>query len=118
MPRTSRILDEDRTVALRLRSARVLAGFSQERLAEALGCSFQQIQKREAGTNRISIGALLRTAKVLGTTVDAIIDAEREVPKVRSAMIGHVRIFSGLSAKHQEAVCRYAKTLAGIDGEP
>ncbi len=48
---------------------RMLAGISQEKLGEALGLTFQQIQKYEKGTNRISASRLQQIAKMLGVPV-------------------------------------------------
>ena len=43
----------------------MLLGLSQEKLGEALGVTFQQVQKYEKGTNRIGAGRLQDIAKVL-----------------------------------------------------
>lgn len=51
----------------RLRARRQARGFSQRKLGEKLGVSFQQIQKYERGTNRISVAALVRAAAALNT---------------------------------------------------
>lgn len=44
----------------------MLLGMSQEKLGDALGGTFQQIQKYERGTNRISAGRLQSIGDVLG----------------------------------------------------
>lgn len=44
---------------------RLMLGVSQERLGDALGVSFQQVQKYEKGTNRISASRLQQIADVL-----------------------------------------------------
>jgi len=44
--------DIDRQIAARIRLARLESGMSQEKLAEALGITFQQVQKYEKGLNR------------------------------------------------------------------
>ena len=44
----------DRHVGLRIRLRRKALGISQDRLADALGLTFQQVQKYERGTNRVS----------------------------------------------------------------
>ena len=44
---------------------RVLSGMSQEKLGEALGLTFQQVQKYEKGTNRISASRLQQISKTL-----------------------------------------------------
>ena len=46
-----------------------MLGMSQEKLAECLGLTFQQIQKYERGTNRISASRLYRLSKALDASV-------------------------------------------------
>jgi transcriptional regulator with XRE-family HTH domain len=48
----------DRKVGQRVRSRRLEIGMSQERLAELLGVTFQQVQKYEKGVNRIAVSRL------------------------------------------------------------
>lgn len=60
----------DRHVGSRVRMRRMLVGMSQEKLGDALGVTFQQIQKYEKGTNRISASRLQTIAKVLGVPVE------------------------------------------------
>ena len=49
----------------RLRERRTLVGLSQEKLAEAVNLTFQQIQKYERGTNRISVSRLYELSRIL-----------------------------------------------------
>jgi len=56
-------------VGRRVRMRRMMLGMSQEKLNDALGITFQQVQKYEKGTNRISAGRLQRTAEVLQVLV-------------------------------------------------
>ena len=55
----------DKHVGSRVRMRRVLIGMSQERLGDALGLTFQQVQKYEKGTNRIGASRLQQIARVL-----------------------------------------------------
>jgi transcriptional regulator with XRE-family HTH domain len=55
----------DAHVGKRLRLRRGLLGWSQERLGNAIGLTFQQIQKYEKGTNRISCSRLYEFARLL-----------------------------------------------------
>jgi transcriptional regulator with XRE-family HTH domain len=48
---------------------RKMLGISQERLAEALGLTFQQVQKYERGANRISASKLYEIGRFLSTPV-------------------------------------------------
>lgn len=53
----------------RLRDRRVMLGVTQPRLAEALGITFQQVQKYEHGTNRLSVSMLYHAARFLSTPI-------------------------------------------------
>lgn len=59
----------DRHVGLRMRMRRKELGLSQERLAEAVGLTFQQIQKYERATNRVSASKLWELSRALKTHV-------------------------------------------------
>ena len=59
----------DRHVGQRVRVARLAKGMSQTGLADAVGLTFQQIQKYEKGTNRVSASKLFLFAGVLGVDV-------------------------------------------------
>ncbi|AWN46831.1 transcriptional regulator [Methylobacterium terrae] len=52
-----------------MRVRRLLVGVSQEKLGDALGVTFQQIQKYEKGTNRISASRLRQIADMLNVPV-------------------------------------------------
>ncbi|PTM61869.1 helix-turn-helix domain-containing protein [Phreatobacter oligotrophus] len=56
-------------VGTRVRAGRMRLGMSQEKLGEALGITFQQVQKYEKGSNRISCSRLVEIARVLGLPV-------------------------------------------------
>jgi transcriptional regulator with XRE-family HTH domain len=59
----------DRQVGVRVRMRRLMLSMSQETLAHGLGITFQQVQKYEKGSNRISASRLHRIADVLQTPV-------------------------------------------------
>src|SRR5438067_6017088 len=52
-------------VGSRVRSRRTLLGMSQEKLGEAIGLTFQQVQKYERGANRIGASRLWDLSRVL-----------------------------------------------------
>ena len=60
----------DGHVARRIRQRRREIRMSLEKLGEALGISFQQVQKYEAGTDRVSAGRLYVLAQALGVAID------------------------------------------------
>jgi transcriptional regulator with XRE-family HTH domain len=60
----------DRHIGSRVRTRRVTLGMSQEKLADALGLTFQQVQKYEKGTNRIGASRLLHIASILDVSIE------------------------------------------------
>ena len=61
-------------VGSRIRMRRQLISMSQEKLGELLGITFQQVQKYEKGSNRISASRLFFAAKILGVPVQAFFE--------------------------------------------
>jgi transcriptional regulator with XRE-family HTH domain len=55
----------DKHVGMGVRARRMMLGLSQENLADGVGLTFQQIQKYEKGTNRISASRLQAFAGIL-----------------------------------------------------
>ena len=62
--------DVDRHVGSRVRMQRMLVGMSQEKLGEACGITFQQIQKYEKGMNRMGASRLHQIARFLQVPVE------------------------------------------------
>ncbi len=67
-----------------LRQRRKLAGFTQERLADSIGLTFQQIQKYEMGRNRVSASRLYQFSKVLETPVSVFFEGYSDTPGERA----------------------------------
>jgi transcriptional regulator with XRE-family HTH domain len=63
----------DTAVGARIRTQRRATGYSQTQLAEALGITFQQVQKYERGANRVSASMLVKIAAKLETSVAALV---------------------------------------------
>ncbi len=61
-------------VGSRVRLRRTLLGMSQEKLGEAIGLSFQQVQKYERGLNRIGASRLFDLARALDVPVEFFFD--------------------------------------------
>ncbi len=61
-------------VGSRVRLRRVLIGLSQEKLGEAVGLTFQQIQKYERGANRIGASRLWEFSQILDVPVSFFFD--------------------------------------------
>jgi len=59
----------DQALGLAIRLRRHAKGLSQSTLGEAIGVSFQQIQKYERGANRVSFSTMVRICQALGCNV-------------------------------------------------
>ena len=70
----------DVAVGARVRIRRRWLGFSQTQLANALGITFQQVQKYERGANRVSASMLVKIASKLETTVAALVGEDGQAP--------------------------------------
>lgn len=59
----------DQFLGQRLKLQRQICGFSQEKLGEAVGLTFQQVQKYESGTNRMAASRLYQFSKILSIPI-------------------------------------------------
>jgi transcriptional regulator with XRE-family HTH domain len=84
-PRKRRRGEQDIYAGERLRVARQLARVSQQQLGEALGVSFQAVQKYESGENRLSAGRMVKAAAFLG--VDLAFFAKDRTPSGEAGAI-------------------------------
>lgn len=75
----------DIQVGQRLRQARTLAGMSQGKLGEAVGVTFQQVQKYEKGLNRIGASRLMQFATILNVTPAYFFDGIQPQPDAPGA---------------------------------
>ena len=64
----------DGHVGARLRQRRTLLGMNQTKLGEAIGVTFQQVQKYENGANRISASRLFNLSRVLDVPIQFFFD--------------------------------------------
>lgn len=123
----------DQHVGSRLRLRRTLAGMSQEKLAESIGVTFQQVQKYEKGTNRISASMLVRISATLkvppafffdecpGNPNQNQIDPDDPAYAVASALTDHstvklVTAFVKLNPSERGAVLRLTRVMAKETG--
>ena len=70
----------DRYVGSRVRMRRMMLGMSQEKLGNALGLTFQQVQKYEKGTNRIGASRLQQISNILQVPVSFFFDGAPDTP--------------------------------------
>lgn len=72
-------------VGTRIRLRRTLLGMSQEKLGEALGLTFQQVQKYERGVNRVGASRLFDLSRVLDVPISFFFD---DLPDSLSGLAG------------------------------
>jgi transcriptional regulator with XRE-family HTH domain len=75
----------DKHIGNRVRTRRITIGMSQEKLGDALGLTFQQVQKYEKGTNRIGASRLLQIAHVLDVSIEFFFEG---LPDARTGTAG------------------------------
>lgn len=80
-------------VGHRVRVRRSLLGMSQSQVASAIGLTFQQVQKYERGTNRVSASRLFELARLLNVPVSYFFE----------------EVDAGLAAKGHEHAMGYAE---------
>jgi transcriptional regulator with XRE-family HTH domain len=69
----------DKHVGARVRLRRLMLGMSQEKLGDALGVTFQQLQKYEKGANRISASRLQHMSQILQVPVSFFFEGAPDV---------------------------------------
>lgn len=85
-PKPRAMTEKDVALGEKLRARRILAGLSQQQLAEALGVSFQQVQKYEKGVNRLTLHRLEDAAKALGESVHFFTSDGAKISKAAESM--------------------------------
>src|SRR5204862_2364914 len=70
----------DKHVGSRVRMRRMMLGMSQEKLGDALGLTFQQVQKYEKGTNRIGASRLQQISLILQVSVSFFFEGAPSPP--------------------------------------
>jgi transcriptional regulator with XRE-family HTH domain len=70
----------DKHVGSRVRMRRMMLGMSQEKLGDALGLTFQQVQKYEKGTNRIGASRLQQISHILQVPVAFFFEGAPNIP--------------------------------------
>jgi transcriptional regulator with XRE-family HTH domain len=97
----------DATIGKNIRAYRLVRRMSQTTLGEAIGVTFQQLQKYEKGTNKLGSGRLVRVAQTLQVPVAALLKG------VPGAGTKGDTVFAGLLA-HRDRL-RLIRAFALID---
>lgn len=124
LPMPKQLAAEDQAIAARIVALRKSRGLSQSVLANALGVTFQQIQKYESGTNRITADRLAKLAVLFEVPVSAFFD-EPDEPQPFATRLSSLLSLDGAKELAQayaeienpetrRAVLNLVRTLAGI----
>lgn len=111
-------------VGLRIRARRKAVGVTQEALAKALGLTFQQVQKYERGSNRVSASKLYEAAAFLGCEISELfppIERNPAAPTAEDDVLQRLAFARGgfhvaslylaLPADRRDALVRVARAL-------
>jgi transcriptional regulator with XRE-family HTH domain len=127
LPATTEPHRVDLHVGALIRARRKALGISQSQLADALGLTFQQVQKYERGSNRVSSSKLYEIAQKLDTPLSAFfegLDAPMGDEQSMSDLIGFlnesgshdlVAAFKVMSPVLRKRLVSLAKAMAGAD---
>jgi len=91
----------DQAISRNIRQQRLPKQLSQTELGDAIGVTFQQIQKYETGANRISAARLLSVAQALGIPITVFFGGIDRTGEVAQAHLG-----APLSLKAERQVAR------------
>jgi len=120
-PKIEHIADPvDTTVGAQIRYKRKMRKVSQQALADAVGVSFQQIQKYERGANRVSASMLVRIADTLEADITeffgrpgarATVDDRLALLLSQTGAVELLSVFSTLSGDSRSALLGFMRTL-------
>lgn len=117
-----RVTPEDGAIGVRVRSLRMERGLSQTALADAMGVTFQQVQKYEKGSNRISgsrigqIAAALEVppSAILGTSEQQLEQSLGDKMTATAKGCRHAAAFIKLEGDAQEFLVNLAEWLLQV----
>lgn len=109
----------DQAIGNRIKTRRVMLGLSQEKLADTLGVTFQQVQKYERGSNRVSGSTLAKVCETLKVSADVLlgIDGKADQMNPFTDLLGDpmaVRLlteYGTLPKKSRRAILALTETL-------
>src|ERR1700736_5671641 len=114
----------DKYVGSRVRMRRIMLGMSQEKLGEALGLTFQQVQKYEKGTNRVGASRIQQISEILQVPVSFLFEGGPSgqpgpdgFSEATSEGAGLTRAFTRITdAKHRRSIVELVEQIAAREG--
>lgn len=113
----TQVREHDTIIGAHMKALRQRAGMSQEQTGEVIGVTFQQIQKYEKGTNRISAGKLVTLSKAFGVPLSEFYRGLEEVTldergAISLAAVEMGSVFDKLDEGDQKMVLDLCRKLA------
>ena len=113
----------DKLIGERMRTRRTLLGISQTAVAEGLGLTFQQVQKYEKGSNRLSCSMMIKLCSVLDVQPSYFVDdlprdgkplkaAKADTPMLRRETMELVKVYYKIPRKMRDASRAFLSALA------
>lgn len=96
----------DKHVGKLVRARRLMLEMSQEKLGDALGITFQQVQKYEKGVNRIGASRLQQIAKILEVSVSYFFEGAPDVEKQEGEGVFPEEVMRFLAEKDGSRIAR------------
>ena len=100
----------DTHVGQKIRARRIFLGMSQTEVADAVGITFQQIQKYEKGANRVGASRLLQISDALGVSpvyfFDGVPTVGKKMPAPQEGELSESAILSFLATREGAALVR------------
>ena len=120
-PGKKRTTEVDRVIGAKIRMRRGELGLTQTQLANAIGVTFQQVQKYEQGANRVGGSRLARVAEALDVPVAYFFEQTADEAEVALGSLLHtrgavalLRAFANIRAPAQRtALIDVARAIAG-----
>lgn len=99
-------MSKENFIGQNIKRVRLLNSYSQEDVAKYLGVSYQQFQKYETGTNRISVDSFLKVAEFLKIHPMALINDNNLSPDNDKEIIQLVALFKKIQDPKQRAAIK------------
>lgn len=97
----------DLETARRLKATRITQGMTQTELGQAIGVTFQQVQKYERGSNRVSASTLMKCAVALDTSIAALCGEDDIAPESKPL----IRAYSLLRDDQRRALLAVVRAM-------
>jgi transcriptional regulator with XRE-family HTH domain len=101
-------------VGAQMKAYRIQNRMTQSGLAEALGVTFQQVQKYERGVNRMAASTLAKAAGALGCTISDLYPGEDSSKGAEAAAEELNNLFERMKPRQREALLVTARALADV----